>query len=155
MNVFITRHAVERWLQRIADYNTYKHLDSCNKLLSGCSECCFLQVQLRNCVNNCYKGIQSEIIRNLYHATEVCDPLFLKTIEEHDKQMGRSFSDVKKYYKNKNAVFVIVEDQRDRLISVMNAEMIEGSIIKFSNNHKEAFQSWKFRLKLNGFLKKL
>lgn len=155
MYIKITSHARERWVQRIVDPNVYKHIDECKEFSSGCRECCSLYTQIRNCVNLCYRGINSEIARSIHLSNEVVDPVFLKTMENYDNERGRN-NENKKYYRNRNAVFVVVYGEpHNTLISVLNADMIDGSVIKFSNNHKENFHSWKFKAKLNSFYKQL
>ena len=143
-SVIITRHARERWVERIIDPKRYDHYRLCRV---GCPTCVDLAYDMMNTIRIAGRGIDRDISQRFRSARPVEDQVFLKAVgQTHDLASHAIKRDDK-------AVFVTLKAEIPVLGTVMSIDMMTGTIIRNNsgNNLKNVFSSWKHEVKAKTF----
>lgn len=156
-DIIITKHARERWVERIADPKRYSHLLSCNK---NCPTCAKLHYDIKNVIEVAGHSIDGQIAAAYKEArnknTVITDKNFI--------QVQKQFGDYHKFKfysaRNNKAILIVAIDKRTTeglplLLSVLTPDMVDGTVINCSNNIKAVFNNWKHEVKLKSFDKKI
>lgn len=146
--LIVTNHARERWLERIADFQSYSHLSQC----TGCHKCKVLVNQMREVINHLGKNLDKEITKR-YRVSrmanaEVTNATFLQAVQK----LNFEDFDRLQFFRDGKAVFVIKKVDNEiapLLITVLSLDMIDGLVIqRFDKNEmKDVFNRWKFEAK--------
>lgn len=149
----IKSHARKRYVERIRQPSHYAHLSTC-KL--NCSECQKLNGDLECVVNNFGRKIDWEIGTSYREAKSnnwiITDFNFIEAIKQKYGEIGAGR---RSFYRNKNAVFVVIEDEEvPVLVTVLDISMIEGTVLDAfvgTNKMSSVFSAWKFQAKQRKF----
>ncbi len=125
--IYATKHACERFVERVADPSRYEHLSECN----GCQKCHSLITELRRASLFARRGLNTEITErvraSLQAGNKITDHLLIEAAEKHFKRP----SGIVEYYfdvKNSNVVYVLAGD--GAVLTVLTREKIDGFLVK-------------------------
>ena len=150
--VLITKHARERWLERIADPERYQHLSKCR--VSGCCECASKARDIVGSIAAYGRQIDGEMARRVREARAakslVKDANFMAAIK---KRYGEE--QVFEFLQDHSAVFVIVHPTNEPtpvLKTVMSLDMIDGMVFQVfkHDNMAPVFERWKHERRMAG-----
>ena len=144
-DVIVTRHARERWIERIADPQRYQHLKSC----AGCQTCNSLLYDLRQAAELCARQISGRLA-DLYREAKaanrkVTDPTFLQIIKERSEP-NKNYDFLVSNSPKAILMLSIQTEGPPVLVTILSGDMLEGTIFRHCNREdlQKVFGRWKF-----------
>lgn len=128
-DLVITKHARERWVERVCSPRKFSHLATC----PGCSTCLELVHALANHIKIAGRSLDFEIIKAFRKARDndkkVTDAAFLETVKKKWGEYGKYDF----FVTDRDSVMVVFhppEETTPVLLTVMSANMVAGTVAR-------------------------